>query len=112
MVAIVGDGGFQMGGHELATAAQNGLHFVTLLVNDELLRRAPELPDGGLRPGDRGRGAGADFESMAAGYGVGYRRVTGAAEVGDALREAIAALGERGTLIELQAELAVPPQSL
>ena len=29
---------------------------------------------------------------MAAGYGVGYRRVTSAAEVGDALRDAIAAL--------------------
>ena len=55
---------------------------------------------------------GPDFERLAAGYGVGYRRVTSAAEVGDALRDAIAALAERGTLIELQAELAVPPQSL
>ena len=33
-VVLVGDGGFLMGGHELATAQQNGLHFVTLLVND------------------------------------------------------------------------------
>jgi hypothetical protein len=38
--------------------------------------------------------------------------VTRVADVGDALRDAIAALGERSTLIELQAELAVPPQSL
>ena len=34
VVVLAGDGGFLMGGHELATAQQNGLHFVTLLVND------------------------------------------------------------------------------
>ena len=33
-VAIVGDGGFLMGGHELLTAAAEGLPFVTLVVND------------------------------------------------------------------------------
>ena len=112
VVAIVGDGGFQMGGHELATAAQNGLHFVTLLVNDSCfgVLRNYQMEAYGRATAVELRGP--DFESMAAGYGVGYRRVTNAAEVGDALRDAIAALGERGTLIELQAELAVPPQSL
>jgi thiamine pyrophosphate-dependent acetolactate synthase large subunit-like protein len=55
---------------------------------------------------------GPDFEPMAAGYGVAYRRATTAVEVGDAIRDAVAGLSERGTLIELQAELGVPPQSL
>ena len=44
-----------------------------------------------------------------AAYGVGYRRASSAADVGPALRDAIAALAERSTIIELQAELAVPP---
>ena len=33
-VVLVGDGGFLMGGHELVTAQQHGLHQITLLVND------------------------------------------------------------------------------
>jgi len=53
-----------------------------------------------------------DFEQLAAGYGVGYRRVASVAQVGEALRDAIAGLSDRSTIVELQAELAVPPQSI
>jgi thiamine pyrophosphate-dependent acetolactate synthase large subunit-like protein len=53
-----------------------------------------------------------DFERLAAAYGVGYRRASSAADVGPALRDAIAALAERSTIIELQADLAVPPVSI
>jgi thiamine pyrophosphate-dependent acetolactate synthase large subunit-like protein len=53
-----------------------------------------------------------EFEPMAEAYGIAYRRLTGPAELGEALREAIAGLGQGSTLIELQAELAAPPQSL
>ena len=53
-----------------------------------------------------------DFEQLAAAYGVSYRRIAGTADAGAALREAIAGLSEGCWLIELQAELQAPPQSL
>ena len=45
-------------------------------------------------------------------YGIGYQRLESAAGVGAALAEALGTLGERSTIIELQAELAAPPQSI
>jgi thiamine pyrophosphate-dependent acetolactate synthase large subunit-like protein len=53
-----------------------------------------------------------DFAQLAGAYGAGYRRIDSTAEVGGALQEALAARVERSTLIELQAELAAPPQSI
>ena len=112
VVALVGDGGFQMGGHELATARQNGLHFVTVLVNDSCfgVLKNYQLAAYGrttaveLQP--------PDFEALARGYGVEYRRAADASSVGALLEEAIAGLGANSTLIELQAELLAPPQSV
>ena len=86
VVALVGDGGFQMGGHELATARQNGLHFVTLLVNDSCfgVLKNYQLAAYGrttaveLQP--------PDFEALARGYGVEYRRAADASSVGALLR--------------------------
>jgi hypothetical protein len=43
---------------------------------------------------------------------LGYRRIEDTSGAGDALREAIAELGGGCRLIELQAELAAPPQSI
>ena len=51
-------------------------------------------------------------EALARGYGVEYRRAADAAAVGVLLEEAIAGLGANSTLIELQAELLAPPQSV
>ena len=56
--------------------------------------------------------ASPDFGQLAAAYGVAYRRIDTTADAGDALREALAGRGERSWLIELQAELAAPPQSI
>jgi thiamine pyrophosphate-dependent acetolactate synthase large subunit-like protein len=56
--------------------------------------------------------ASPDFEHLAAAYGAGYRRIGSTADTGDALREALAGRAERSWLIELQAELAAPPQSI
>jgi acetolactate synthase-1/2/3 large subunit len=112
VVVLAGDGGFLMAGHELATAQQNGLHFVTLLVNDScfgVLKNYQMSAYGHASSVDL---RSPDFEQLAAGYGVAYRRIDSPAEAGDALREAIAARGEGCALIELQAELAAPPQSI
>jgi acetolactate synthase I/II/III large subunit len=112
VVVLAGDGGFLMGGHELATAQQNGLHFVTLLVNDScfgVLKNYQMSAYGHASSVDL---RSPDFEQLAAGYGVGYRRIEDTSQAGDALREAIAGLDGGCRLVELQAELAAPPQSI
>jgi acetolactate synthase-1/2/3 large subunit len=112
VVVLAGDGGFLMAGHELATAQQSGLHFVTLLVNDScfgVLKNYQMSAYGHSTSVDL---RSPDFEQLAAGYGVGYQRIERTADAGEALRSAIAGLGERCQLIELQAELAAPPQSI
>jgi acetolactate synthase I/II/III large subunit len=111
-VVLIGDGGFLMGGHELATAQQNGLHFVTLLVNDRcygVLKNYQMSAYGHTTAVDL---RSPDFEQLAAAYGVSYRRIAGTGDAGAALREAIDGLSEGCWLIELQAELGAPPQSL
>jgi acetolactate synthase-1/2/3 large subunit len=112
VVALVGDGGFLMAGHELVTAQQNGFHLVVLLVNDScfgVLKNYQMEAFGRPMSVDLNS---PDFEQLAGAYGVGYRRPSSPADVGDALRDAIASLGERSTIIELEAELAVPPVSI
>jgi acetolactate synthase-1/2/3 large subunit len=112
VVTLVGDGGFLMGGHELATAQQNGLHFVTLLVNDScfgVLKNYQREAYGHSNDVDL---RSPDFEHLAAAYGAAYRRIDRTADAGDALREALAAHSGGCQLIELQAELGAPPQSI
>jgi thiamine pyrophosphate-dependent acetolactate synthase large subunit-like protein len=112
VVALVGDGGFLMAGHELVTAQQSGLHLVVLLVNDSCFGVLKNYQMEAFGRAMSVELNSPDFEQLAGAYGVGYRRVGSAAEVGDALREAMAGLAERSSIIELQAELAVPPQSI
>ena len=112
VLAVVGDGGFLMGGHELVTAQQNGLHFATLLVNDSCfgVLRNYQLNATGRLVGVELRSP--DFGKLAEGYGVGYRRIERAAELADALDWAFAELATRCAVIELAAELRVPGQSI
>jgi len=112
VVVLAGDGGFLMGGHELATAQQNGLHFVTLLVNDSCFGVLKNYQMSAYGHSSSVDLRSPDFEQLAAGYGVGYRRIEDTSRAGDALREAIAGLDGGCRLIELQAELAAPPQSI
>ena len=112
VVVLAGDGGFLMGGHELATAQQNGLHFVTLLVNDSCFGVLKNYQMSAYGHSSSVELRSPDFEQLAAGYGVGYRRIEDTSQAGDALREAIAGLDGGCRLIELQAELAAPPQSI
>ncbi|HEU0194394.1 MAG TPA: thiamine pyrophosphate-binding protein [Gaiellales bacterium] len=111
-LAIVGDGGFLMGGHELVTAQQNGLHFATLLVNDRCYGVLKNY-----QMNSTGRTVGVDLESpdfgkLADGYGVGYQRIETAAELPEALAWALAELPRRCAVVELAAELKAPGQSV
>ena len=77
VLVIVGDGGFLMGGHELVTAQQNGLHFATLLVNDRAygVFKGYQMQSTG-RTGRRRAGARPTSAAGRTGYGVAYRRIT------------------------------------
>jgi acetolactate synthase I/II/III large subunit len=112
VVVLVGDGGFLMGGHELATAQQNGLNMVVLLVNDSCFGVLKNYQMSAYGHASSVELASPDFEHLAAAYGAGYRRIESTADTGGALREALARRAERSWLIELQAELAAPPQSI
>jgi acetolactate synthase-1/2/3 large subunit len=101
VVAIVGDGGFLMSGMELASAVQERLPVVVVLVNDNsltLIRATQERRYSGRyiavdldNP---------DFGQFAAAFGVAYRRADGEEAFELALRESLAA--GMPALIEVQ----------
>jgi thiamine pyrophosphate-dependent acetolactate synthase large subunit-like protein len=82
VVAVVGDGGFMMSGMELATAVQERLPVVVVLVNDNsltLIRATQERRYGGRFIGVDLRNP--DFEALSRAFGVRYWR----ADADDAL---------------------------
>jgi acetolactate synthase-1/2/3 large subunit len=110
-VAIVGDGGFLMGGHELLTAAAEGLPFVTLVVNDSaygILRNYQETMFGRTVAVELNA---PDFAGLAAACGVRHIEADGIRGVGAALAEALA---DRSgpVLVELKVALKAPGQSV
>ncbi len=111
-VVLVGDGGFLMGGHELVTAQQHGLHQITLLVNDRCygVLRNYQLQSG-RRPVAVELNS-PDFSKLAEGYGIGYRRITTAAELAEALEWALGEVATRSVMIEFEGELRAPGQSI
>jgi acetolactate synthase-1/2/3 large subunit len=111
-VVLVGDGGFQMAGHELMTAQQHGLPMVVLLVNDNCFGVLKNYQESAYGHSSDVELRSPDFEALARGYGVAYRRIESPADAGAALTDAVARLAEGSTLIELQAELKAPPQSI
>ena len=89
-VAIVGDGGFLMGGHELLTASAEGLPFVTLVVNDSaygILRNYQETMFGRTVAVELNA---PDFAGLAAACGVRHIAADGIRGLGAALGEALA----------------------
>lgn len=101
VVAVVGDGGFLMSGMELASAAQERLPVVVVLVNDNSLTL--------IRSTQQRRYAGRyiavdldnpDFGLFARAFGVRYRRADDDAGFEAALREAVAA--DEPALIEVR----------
>ena len=84
-VAIVGDGGFLMGGHELLTARAEGLAFVTLVVNDSaygILRNYQETMFGRTVAVELNA---PDFAGLAAACGVRHIAADGIAGSGPRL---------------------------
>ncbi len=96
-VALVGDGGLQLNIGELATAVQERVDLVVLLMNDRgygVIRNIQDARFGGRKhyvdlhtP---------NFQELAKAYGMNYRRLDKAANAGATLR---AALADRGTTL-------------
>jgi acetolactate synthase-1/2/3 large subunit len=101
VVAIVGDGGFLMSGMELATAVQEQLPVVVVLVNDRCLTLIKGLQ--ARRYGGRFVGVdldNPDFEKLAGAFGVDYWRADDDDAYGAALGAALA--GGRPGLVEVR----------
>ena len=95
-VAIVGDGGFLMGGHELLTARAEGLAFVTLVVNDSaygILRNYQETMFGRTVAVELNA---PDFAGLAEACGVRHIAADGVGGLGAALGEALTDLDRAG----------------
>ncbi len=111
-VVLLGDGGFLMGGHELVTAEQYGLHQIVVLVNDSSygVLRNYQVQSGRQEVGVDIEGP--DFEQMAKGYRIAYRAIADAGELAEALRWALLEVSQRSVLIEYRGALAAPGQSI
>jgi acetolactate synthase-1/2/3 large subunit len=101
VVAVVGDGGFLMSGMELATAVQEGLGVVVLLVNDSTLTLIKATQE--RRYAGRYIGVdlvNPDFGLFARAFGVRYAL----AETDEALEEALRAAleGEQPAVVEVR----------
>lgn len=100
VLSFVGDGGFLMAGHELATAALHGAAPVVLLVNNGMygtIRMHQERDYPGRVVGTELRNP--DFPALAAAYGAHGERVARTAEFAPALERARAS--GRAAVIEL-----------
>jgi len=101
VLAVVGDGGFLMSGMELATAVQEKLPVVVLLVNDgclSLIKATQERRSGGRFLGvDLDN---PDFGAFTRAFGVRYWRAATDEEAEAALREALAT--ENPALVEVR----------
>jgi len=92
VVAVMGDGGFQMTAMELATAVQENLPVVVLLINDSgltLIKALQQRKFGGRFIGVDLRNP--DFGVFAQAFGVRYWCANNAASLQAALGEAISA---------------------
>jgi acetolactate synthase-1/2/3 large subunit len=101
VVAVVGDGGFQMSALELASSVQERLPVVVLLINDAcltLIRATQERSYGGRLMAVNLHNP--DFELLARAFGVSYARANTDAELETALRAALAR--EETTLVEVR----------
>ncbi|HEY2868521.1 MAG TPA: thiamine pyrophosphate-dependent enzyme [Gaiellales bacterium] len=110
-VAVCGDGGFLMAGHELLTARAESLPLIALVVNDSaygILRNYQETMFGRTVAVELNA---PDFEGLARACGVRYVRADGIGGLGAALADAI---GDRSgpVLVELQTALRAPGQSV
>lgn len=105
VVAVMGDGGFQMTGMELATAVQEKLPVVVVVVNDGSLTLIKAIQQ--RRYGERYLGVdlrNPDFGLFAQAFGVRYALAETETGLENAVREAVAS-GETALV-----EMRLPPQ--
>ena len=94
IVAISGDGAFMMAAMELATAAEQRLNIVWLVMNDARLGIIYDLQKGLFGGRTIGTSStGLDYVSLAAGLGIGSASADGPGELATALRGCLAAGG-------------------
>jgi acetolactate synthase-1/2/3 large subunit len=101
VVVVVGDGCFLMSGMELATAIQEDLPIVIVLINDRTLTLIKSTQE--RRYGSRFIGVdlrNPNFGQFAQSFGVRHRAVSDTADFEDALREALGRTDT--TLLEVQ----------
>jgi acetolactate synthase-1/2/3 large subunit len=101
VVTIVGDGGFLMSGMELATAVQEKLPVIVILINDNCLTLIKAIQE--RRYESRFLGVdlmNPDFEHFAKAFGILYWRTDSDSAFEIALREAVAS--NQPALIEVQ----------
>jgi acetolactate synthase-1/2/3 large subunit len=101
VVAVVGDGGFLMSGMELATAVQEKLPVIVVLINDNCLTLIKAIQE--RRYESRFLGVdllNPDFGHFAKAFGVRYRRVNSDSAFEIALRDAVSL--NQPALIEVQ----------
>ena len=101
VVTVVGDGGFLMSGMELATAVQEKLPVIVILINDQSLTLIKAIQE--RRYQSRFLGVdllNPDFRLLAQAFGVRYWRADTDPTFESALREAIPL--EEPALIEVQ----------
>ena len=99
VVSLIGDGGFLFAASELATAVQYDIAAVTVVFNDNAYGNSNR--DQRERFGGREIGTvlrNPDFAALARAFGADGTKIDGVAQLGDALREAIA--GGRPAVIE------------
>jgi acetolactate synthase-1/2/3 large subunit len=107
VLAIVGDGGFQYGIPELATAAQHGLDVTLLVVDDRgygILREYQDEAGFGHAGVDLEH---ADFLALFSAYGIPARRTT-PEELGRDLRSAFATPGPSAVVLPAKLSMPVP----
>lgn len=112
VVAFAGDGCFQMAGHELATAVQEGLRLIVIVADNGMLgtiRMHQERSYPGHVEGTAL--ANPDFAALAAAYGCHGERVERDADVPAALARALAA--DRPAVLHLRTDpRAITPSAL
>jgi acetolactate synthase-1/2/3 large subunit len=110
VVALVGDGGFQYSFPDLATAAQEDLRVVVVLVNDGLYGVLAEQQDGLYGRRAAVALANPDFGAIVRAYGLDHVALATWEGLGDAVRAALEA--DRTTVVEVRQALASPPWGL
>lgn len=101
VIVVVGDGGFLMSGMELATAVQEQLPIIVILVNDNRLTLIQATQE--RRYGQRYIGVdlrNPDFSQLAGSFGVSYARADSDREFEANLARAVA--GEEPALLEVR----------